>query len=199
MLPRLCVTLIIVFAIKNVFAYGQMHFVSYVEQRMIRDLRDRVFDHMARLPFTYFDKRPTGELMSNIMNDVNVISVTFQRVFTQAVRDPLTVLTLLVHSVFDFVAAHDAGARHCAALRFHLPRHGQKPEAQERPDSSAAGRTVVALAGGDFRRAAGEGLRHRAPRSGALRGALARISSATACASCGSTGWRSRFRKPSAW
>jgi ATP-binding cassette, subfamily B, bacterial MsbA len=30
------------------------------------------------------------------MSDVSVISITFQRVFTQAVRDPLTVLTLLI-------------------------------------------------------------------------------------------------------
>lgn len=95
MLPRLCVALIVVFAIKNIFAYGQMHFVSYVEQRMIRDLRERVFAHLTRQPYTFYDARPTGELMSNVMNDVNVISVAFQRVFTQAVRDPLTVITLL--------------------------------------------------------------------------------------------------------
>ncbi len=96
MLPRLCITLIAVFAIKNLFAYGQMHFVSYVEQRMVKDLRDRLFEHLAQLPYSYFDRRSTGELMSNVMNDVNVVSIMFQRVFTQAVRDPLTVLTLLV-------------------------------------------------------------------------------------------------------
>ncbi len=96
MLPRLCTALIIVFALKNVFAYGQMHFVSYVEQRMIKDLRDKLFEHLAHLPYSYFDKRSTGELMSNVMNDVNVVSVMFQRVFTQVVRDPLTVITLLV-------------------------------------------------------------------------------------------------------
>jgi len=96
MLPRLCVALIVVFAVKNIFAYGQMHFASFVEQRMIRDLRQRVFEHLALQPYTFFDQRPTGELMSNVMNDVNVISVAFQRVFTQVVRDPLTVLTLLV-------------------------------------------------------------------------------------------------------
>jgi subfamily B ATP-binding cassette protein MsbA len=95
MLPRLCVALIVVFTLKNIFAYGQMHFVSFVEQRMIRDLRQRVFEHLALQPYTFYDQRPTGELMSNVMNDVNVISVAFQRVFTQAVRDPLTVLTLL--------------------------------------------------------------------------------------------------------
>ena len=95
MLPRLCAALIVVFAIKNVFAYGQMHFVSLVEQSMIRDLRDRVFAHLSRLPFRFFDTRSTGELMSNVMNDVSLVSVMFQRVFTQVVRDPLTVLTLL--------------------------------------------------------------------------------------------------------
>jgi ATP-binding cassette, subfamily B, bacterial MsbA len=95
-LPRLCVALIIIFALKNVFAYGQLHYASFVEQRMIRDLRDLLFGHLARLPYRYYDKRPTGELMSNVMNDVNAISVTFQRALTQLLRDPLTVLSLLV-------------------------------------------------------------------------------------------------------
>jgi subfamily B ATP-binding cassette protein MsbA len=95
MLPRLCIALIAVFLLKNIFAYGQMHFVSFVEQRMIKDLRDSVFAHVARLPYPYFDLRPTGELMSSVMNDVSAISITFQRVFTQVLRDPLTVITLL--------------------------------------------------------------------------------------------------------
>jgi ATP-binding cassette, subfamily B, bacterial MsbA len=95
-LPRLCIALIVIFALKNLFAYGQLHYASFVEQRMIRDLRDLLFGHLARLPYRYYDQRPTGELMSSVMNDVSAISVTFQRAFTQALRDPLTVLSLLV-------------------------------------------------------------------------------------------------------
>jgi len=95
MLPRLCLALIIVFTLKNLFAYGQLHFASFIEQRLIRDLRDRLFAHLARLPFRYFDRRPTGELMSSVMNDVSVLSLMFQRAFTQLLRDPLSALTLL--------------------------------------------------------------------------------------------------------
>ncbi|NUO20090.1 ABC transporter ATP-binding protein [bacterium] len=95
-LPRLCVALVIVFLLKNIFAYLQMHFVSYVEQRMIKDLRDRVYAHVIRQPYKFFDRSSTGELMSAVMNDVNTLSVTFQRVFTQAVRDPITVVTFLI-------------------------------------------------------------------------------------------------------
>ncbi len=95
-LPKLCILLIAVFLVKNVFAYGQMHFVSYVEQRMVKDLRDHVFGHLAKLPYSFFDKRATGDVMSSVMNDVYVLSLTFQRVFTQALRDPLTVIVLLV-------------------------------------------------------------------------------------------------------
>ncbi|MBU0509254.1 ABC transporter ATP-binding protein/permease [bacterium] len=94
MLPRLCIALIIMFALKNLFAYGQLHFVTYVEQRMVRDLRDRLFEHVARLPFRYYDRRPTGELMSNVMNDVAIVSNMFQRAFTLMLREPLTALTL---------------------------------------------------------------------------------------------------------
>ena len=95
MLPRLCLALIIVFTLKNLFAYGQLYFASFIEQRLIRDLRDRLFAHLARLPFRYFDRRPTGELMSSVMNDVSVLSLMFQRAFTQMLRDPLSALTLL--------------------------------------------------------------------------------------------------------
>lgn len=95
-LPRLCIALVIVFMLKNLFAYLQLHFVSYVEQRMIKDLRDRVYAHVIRQPYKFFDRSSTGELMSAVMNDVNTLSVTFQRVFTQAVRDPITVVTFLV-------------------------------------------------------------------------------------------------------
>lgn len=95
-LAKLCVALMIVFLFKNLFAYGQMHFVSFVEQRMVKDLRDTLFARIARLPYAYFDKHATGDVMSNVMNDVYVLSLTFQRVFTQAIRDPLTVITLLI-------------------------------------------------------------------------------------------------------
>lgn len=95
-LARLCAALILIFLLKNIFAYGQMHFVSFVEQKMVKDLRDTLFARIARLPYSYFDKRATGDVMSNVMNDVYVLSLTFQRVFTQAVRDPLTVITLLI-------------------------------------------------------------------------------------------------------
>lgn len=95
MLPRLCLALILVFTLKNLFAYGQLHFASFIEQRLIRDLRDRLFAHLAQLPFRYFDRRPTGELMSSVMNDVSVLSLMFQRAFTQLLRDPLSALTLL--------------------------------------------------------------------------------------------------------
>ncbi|MBK8127523.1 MAG: ABC transporter ATP-binding protein [bacterium] len=95
-LPRLCIALIAVFLLKNIFAYLQLHFVSYVEQRMIKDLRDRVYAHVIRQPYEFYDRSSTGELMSAVMNDVNTLSVTFQRVFTQAVRDPITVVTLLI-------------------------------------------------------------------------------------------------------
>ena len=96
MLPRLCIALVAVFLLKNIFAYLQMYFVSYVEQRMIKDLRERVFDHVVRQSYGFFDDRSTGHLMSTVMNDVNVLSVTFQRIFTSAVRDPLTVITFAI-------------------------------------------------------------------------------------------------------
>ncbi|NOZ20880.1 MAG: ABC transporter ATP-binding protein [Planctomycetes bacterium] len=40
-------------------------------QRLIRDMRREVYEHMQRLSLSYFEERKTGDIMSRIVNDVN--------------------------------------------------------------------------------------------------------------------------------
>ena len=42
-------------------------------QRLIADLRMEVQSHIGRLPVSFYDKNPTGSLVSRIMNDVEVV------------------------------------------------------------------------------------------------------------------------------
>ncbi len=72
-LGRFCVLLLFVFLIKNIFLYGWSFSIVWVEQGVIRDLRDRLFLHYQMLPLEYFHGQRAGELISRITNDITLV------------------------------------------------------------------------------------------------------------------------------
>ncbi len=72
-LGRFCMALLIVFFIKNIFLYCWSFLIVRVEQGVIRDLRDTLFEHYHNLPLEYFHSRRAGELISRITNDITLV------------------------------------------------------------------------------------------------------------------------------
>ena len=73
MLNIISVSIVVVFAIRGVFYYGQSYLVSYIGQRVVMDVREVMFRKFQRMPISYFDKHQTGETMSYVTNDVAAI------------------------------------------------------------------------------------------------------------------------------
>ena len=73
MLNIISVSIVVVFAIRGVFYYGQSYLVSYIGQRVVMDVREVMFRKFQRMPMAYFDKHQTGETMSYVTNDVAAI------------------------------------------------------------------------------------------------------------------------------
>ncbi len=73
MLNFISVSIVVVFAIRGVFYYGQSYLVSYIGQRVVVDVREVMFRKFQRMPMAYFDKHQTGETMSYLTNDVGAI------------------------------------------------------------------------------------------------------------------------------
>ena len=48
--------------------------VSEVGQKILRTMRKQLFDHLQRLPLTYYDRHPTGVIVSRLVNDVSVMN-----------------------------------------------------------------------------------------------------------------------------
>ncbi len=90
-LKLLCIFIFLSFMLKNFFAFGEFYWVSYVEQKVIRDLREQVYDHLLRLPLSFFHKHSTGGLISRITNDINAVNVALNRSFTKLIRDPVLI------------------------------------------------------------------------------------------------------------
>jgi subfamily B ATP-binding cassette protein MsbA len=91
-LINICILIIISFLLKNIFGYLQTYFMAYVEYGSMRDLRDKAYSHLNKLPLSYFKRERVGNLISKFTNDVNVVQSSISATFSNLIKEPLTVL-----------------------------------------------------------------------------------------------------------
>ncbi len=63
------------------FGSFQAYYLAVVEQGIIKDIRNQAYVHLHKLPMSFFKKEKTGNLISRIINDVNVIQNSVSAVF----------------------------------------------------------------------------------------------------------------------
>ena len=79
-----------VLAISAVTRAGQIYTMNYTGQRVMRDIRREVFGHLQRLPVQYFDRTPTGRLVTRATTDVDVLNELFTSGLVAVAGDILT-------------------------------------------------------------------------------------------------------------
>jgi len=67
------VAFIVVFGVHAIFLARRTYVMHVLGQRFVLDIRRRLYAHLQRLSLTYYDSRQTGEIMSRVSNDVNVL------------------------------------------------------------------------------------------------------------------------------
>lgn len=80
----------------NFFLYLQGFFMAHVQQSIIRDFRNRLFEKYQQLSLSFFHKQRTGQLISRVTNDVLVLNETIDLGFNRLVTDALTVILLTI-------------------------------------------------------------------------------------------------------
>ena len=95
MLYLLPMGLLLVFLVKGIFYFIYSYLLEKVGQSIIRDLRNRVYAHLNDLPLSFFQKTPTGELISRIINDVSMLQGSVSHALIHLLRDFFSVLGLL--------------------------------------------------------------------------------------------------------
>lgn len=67
------ILLLVLYGLSAVLTYLQSYIMVTVTQKMSRTLRQEIVEKINRLPFSYFDKVSTGDVMSRITNDVDMV------------------------------------------------------------------------------------------------------------------------------
>lgn len=71
------------------------YLLNDVVQGTVRRMRGDVEDKVHRLPLSYFDRQPRGELLSRVTNDIDNVSQTLQQTMGQLLTSILTVVGVL--------------------------------------------------------------------------------------------------------
>ncbi|PID72779.1 MAG: ABC transporter permease [Desulfobulbus propionicus] len=96
LLNILPVVLIVLFFVKGIFYYIYSYVLEWVGKRVIRDLRDKLYSHINTFDMSFFYQHTTGELISRIMNDVDMLESSVSSALVRLFRDIFSAISLLV-------------------------------------------------------------------------------------------------------
>ncbi|GAB1441590.1 ABC transporter ATP-binding protein [Ignavibacteriales bacterium] len=92
---KICIIIFVAFILKNIAGYFQAYFLNYVEQGIVRDLRDAAYEQLHKLPISYFKSERVGNLISIIVNDVTAVQNSVSATFLNLIREPLSIIVFL--------------------------------------------------------------------------------------------------------
>ncbi|MSO49114.1 MAG: ATP-binding cassette domain-containing protein [Acidobacteria bacterium] len=85
-------TLLGAFAIKGIGAYFSSYLMTEVGQRVVMDLRNRLFRHILIQSAAFFSTRTSGQLISRITNDVSQVQTAASETAADMVRESVTLV-----------------------------------------------------------------------------------------------------------
>jgi ATP-binding cassette, subfamily B, multidrug efflux pump len=84
-----------IYLVAAVLSLVQGRLIATIVQRSMYRLREQAQTKLARLPLSYFDRQPRGELLSRVTNDIDNLSQTLQQTMSQILTSLLTIVGVL--------------------------------------------------------------------------------------------------------
>ncbi|MCL2547560.1 MAG: ABC transporter ATP-binding protein/permease [Symbiobacteriaceae bacterium] len=109
---RYALMIVVVAVARGLTTFVQRYNLEYTAQKVVYDIRNRLYMHIQELSFSFYDSARTGELMSRLTSDVetlrgamgmafiNLISNILQIVYAMAILLSLNVQLTLISLVF---------------------------------------------------------------------------------------------------
>jgi ATP-binding cassette subfamily B multidrug efflux pump len=96
---RVLLIVLLIYVGASIFSLVQARLTATVVQRSVFRLRERSQAKLARLPLSYFDGQPRGEILSRVTNDMDNLQQTLQQTLSQMVISVLTIVGVLAMMV----------------------------------------------------------------------------------------------------
>jgi ATP-binding cassette subfamily B protein len=86
--------------LSGLIGLGQTYLNSQIGQQVMRDFRNRLYDHLQRMPLKFFTDTRTGEIQSRLSNDVGGLQSVVTDTATSTVANITTALSTVVGLFF---------------------------------------------------------------------------------------------------
>ncbi|MCZ7533692.1 MAG: ABC transporter ATP-binding protein/permease [Acidimicrobiia bacterium] len=90
---------IVLYVGSALLSFLQGYLLNDVVQDTVMKLRAEVEDKIHKLPLSYFDRQPRGELLSRVTNDIDNVSQSLQQTMSQLLTSLLTVVFVVIMMV----------------------------------------------------------------------------------------------------
>lgn len=99
-LTGIIITMIIVYAVYSGFTFVQARVSAVLSQRMVKRIREDLFEKIVNLPIKYLDSHSHGDIMSRMTNDVENISNTVSQSMSSLASGVLTIIGTVAMMVY---------------------------------------------------------------------------------------------------
>ena len=93
---KILILMLALYILSALFSYIQGIIMTNISQKLAHRLRKEVSEKINKLPFSYFDKRTHGEILSVITNDIDTLSQNLNIQATQIISSIATIIGILV-------------------------------------------------------------------------------------------------------
>ena len=101
-LNLIVVGILVLFLLRGFFYFGERYLMSFVGQKIVNDIREKLYRHLQTLSLSYFDRRKTGNIMSNLTNDVSALQTAIAGNLISFVQE----VVILVGSLVSMIALY---------------------------------------------------------------------------------------------
>ncbi len=95
----ICILVVVMFFLKNLCRYLAMYFLAPVRNRVVRDIRNEIYNKTLVLPLSYYSEERKGDIMSRMSSDVHEIEWSVMKSLEVVFRDPISIIAFLVTMV----------------------------------------------------------------------------------------------------
>ena len=91
---------LVLYVAASVLSWLQGRVATVIVQHAVYDMRAEVEAKFSRMPLSYFDSKPRGELLSRVTNDIDNVAQSMQQTLSQLLTSLLTVIGVIAMMVY---------------------------------------------------------------------------------------------------
>ncbi|MBM4277011.1 MAG: ABC transporter ATP-binding protein [Deltaproteobacteria bacterium] len=93
---HLALLIVFILAVHFGLNFFQVYAMEVAGQKMMHDLRMKVFSHLQNLPVSFFDRNPVGRLVTRLTNDIQNVHEMFTSVLINLFRDVVLLIGIVI-------------------------------------------------------------------------------------------------------